>query len=111
MCDELRIAPVRRDKTLELMVDGRSIPAREGETVLAALVAAGIRSLRPVEGENGAFRGALCGMGICYECRVTINGVPDQRACMTLVAPGMVIETGNTLDRDGRAEGGHETFV
>jgi len=36
-------------------------------------------------------RGALCGMGVCYECRISINGGPDQRACMAEVEDGMVI--------------------
>ena len=110
MCDDLRIASVSRGRKLELMVDGKAIPAYKGETVLAALTAAGIRRLRSARQNPGAptqdpdtqspdtkNRGALCGMGICYECRVTINGVPDQRACMTPVADGMVIGTGDSL--------------
>ena len=104
MCDELRIASVRRGKELELIVDGRPILAHEGETVLAALIAAGIRRLRHSRQNHGSrsqHRGALCGMGICYECRVTINGVPDQRACMTLVEPGMNIATGDHFNDEG----------
>ena len=93
MCDDLRIASVKRGTKMELTVDGRAVPAFEGETVLAALQAAGIKKLRHSRKASEA-RGALCGMGICYECRVTINGVPDQRACMTPVQEGMVIATG-----------------
>ena len=93
MCDDLRIASVKRGTKMELTVDGRAVPAFEGETVLAALQAAGIKKLRHSR-QSVEARGALCGMGICYECRVTINGVPDQRACMTPVQDGMVIATG-----------------
>ena len=95
MCDapdDLRISHVGRGTPLTLEVDGKSIPAYEGETVLASLQAAGIRTLRRHR-QTGEARGALCGMGICYECRVTINGVPDQRACMTPVEAGMIIST------------------
>ncbi|MCP5053679.1 MAG: (2Fe-2S)-binding protein, partial [bacterium] len=38
-------------------------------------------------------RGALCGMGICFECIVTVNGIPNTRSCMTEVEPGMTVET------------------
>ena len=96
MCDDLRIASVKRGAKMELTVDGRSVPAFEGETVLAALQAAGIKKLRHSR-QSVEARGALCGMGICYECRVTINGVPDQRACMTPVIENMIILTGEPL--------------
>ena len=42
---------------------------------------------------RGEARAPLCGMGVCYECRVTIDGIPHQRACMTTVTRGMAIET------------------
>ncbi|MBS1250496.1 MAG: Hydrogen cyanide synthase subunit HcnA [Chloroflexi bacterium] len=72
-------------------INGKPWEAYPGQTVAAALVAAGVRTFRHTP--NDAPRGLFCGMGVCYECTVTINGVPDQRACMTLVAPGMKIET------------------
>jgi sarcosine oxidase subunit alpha len=89
---DLRIACADRGSKITLRVDGVLCRAYEGETVHAALLAAGIRTLR-IARKTGEPRGIFCGMGICYECRVTINGVPDQRACMTLVADGMQIET------------------
>jgi sarcosine oxidase subunit alpha len=89
---DLRIACADRGSKITLRVDGIPFTAYEGETVHAALLAAGIRALR-ITRKTGEPRGIFCGMGICYECRVTINGVPDQRACMTLVAEGMRIET------------------
>ena len=83
---DLRIASVLRGKKISLKVDGKQVVAYEGETVHAALTAAGIRRL------NGS-RGIFCGMGICYECLVTIDHVPDQRACMTFVEDQMEIIT------------------
>ena len=74
-----------------ISVDGRSLRVHEGATVAAALTGAGITSLRT--SVTGSPRGAVCGMGTCYECRVTIDGVAHQRACMRVVAPGMVVKT------------------
>jgi predicted molibdopterin-dependent oxidoreductase YjgC len=88
----LRIPFSGRGRKITLLVDGRPCVAHEGETVHAALLAAGIRTLRTA-GKTGEPRGIFCGMGICCECRVTINGVPDQLACMTLAADSMQIET------------------
>ena len=90
--NDLRIPGVRRGRKIPLVVDGQPVTAHEGETVHGALAAAGI-TLLGTSRKNGSARGVLCGMGICYQCRVTINGVPDQRACMTPVAPHMEIET------------------
>ncbi len=58
----------------------------------AVLLAQGIRTLRHTA-KNGRPRGIFCGMGICYDCLVTVNGERNVRACMTPVAPGMAIET------------------
>ena len=78
--------------TVELRVDGRPLRATADVTVAVALLQNDVWALRrSVRGEP---RGPLCGMGICYECRVTIDGIPHKRACMTAVAPGMEIRTG-----------------
>jgi predicted molibdopterin-dependent oxidoreductase YjgC len=73
-------------------VDGNEIEAREGDTVAAAMLAAGIVQFRttPV---SGAPRGPLCMMGACFECLVTIDGIGSRQACLTVVRPGMTIET------------------
>jgi predicted molibdopterin-dependent oxidoreductase YjgC len=76
-----------------LRVDCIAIPARPGQSVAAALVAAGIRLLRRSP-RNGEPRGALCMMGVCQECLVRIDG-RLQQACMTRVVPGMSV----VLDR------------
>jgi len=91
LSQNLRISSVQRGPKITLMVNGNKILAYEGESVHAALTAAGIRNLRP--SKTGEPRGVFCGMGICYECLVTINNIPDQRACMTLVNDKMKIIT------------------
>ena len=87
---DLRIPSISRGKKVRVFVNGREVVAYEGETVLAALMAAGCRTLRRSL-HRGEGRGALCGMGVCYECLVSINDRPNQRACMTPVEDLMEI--------------------
>jgi sarcosine oxidase subunit alpha len=74
----------------EIMVNGRRLRVEAGTSVASALLNADVVVFR--RSSHGDGRGPLCGMGVCYECRVTIDGVPHQRACMTIVANGMVVE-------------------
>ena len=67
----------------------REIPARPGETVGAALLAADIRLLR--RAEDGGPRGLFCGIGVCWECRCVIDSRPNTRACMVEAKPGMTV--------------------
>jgi succinate dehydrogenase/fumarate reductase-like Fe-S protein len=64
--------------------DGRDLPARVGESLATALLAAGVLSFRetPV---SGTARGPLCLMGACFDCLVEVEGVPNVQACMTPV--------------------------
>ena len=71
-----------------IVVDGIQVEVVAGWSVAAALTNARLPIRASVRGEA---RGALCGMGICHECRVTIDGRAHQRSCMTTVAPGMVV--------------------
>ncbi|HVY16673.1 MAG TPA: FAD-dependent oxidoreductase [Rhodopila sp.] len=72
--------------------DGSRIEALEGETIAAALSAAGITTVRHTP--SGAPRGLHCGMGACWDCVVTIDGRIGQRACMTQAADGLAVESG-----------------
>jgi len=83
------IAPTA--EAVGITFDGSPIPALPGETVAAALSAAGIRTYRHTPG--GAPRGLWCGMGACFDCLVTIDGRANQRACLAKVAPGMVVHS------------------
>jgi sarcosine oxidase subunit alpha len=89
--DNLRIPSIKRKEKVRILVNGQVIEAYTGETVLAALLAAGYKIIKknPVSREP---RGALCGMGVCFECTVTIDGVPNIRACVTEVQEGMKVE-------------------
>mgnify|MGYP000008806258 CR=1 FL=1 len=80
-----------RMDALTIIVNGRPVKAYTGETVHAVLLAAGITAFR--KSKSGEPRGMFCGMGVCYECLVTIDGIAHQRACMRLVEPGMAVVT------------------
>ncbi len=75
----------------DIEVDGRLVPAQPGQTLAATLIGAGITVFRRTP--SGAPRGVFCGMGVCQECRVTVDGMPDRRACMTPVREGMEVVT------------------
>jgi predicted molibdopterin-dependent oxidoreductase YjgC len=87
-----------------ITIDGEPFAARAGDTVSAALLAAGRRVFRAAPA-TGAPRGPYCLMGVCFECMVTVDGRPDQQACMLAVAPGMRIETGRGVRAVGADAG------
>jgi hypothetical protein len=74
---------------IQFSFDGALFNARAGQSVAAALISAGERCLRI--DEEGNPKGALCGIGVCWECRCSIDGVTNTRACITPVAAGMVV--------------------
>ncbi len=83
-----RRAVVERGEPIDLLVDGEVITAYVGETVAGALTAAGRRVFRHTE-RRGAPRGVFCGIGICFDCLVTVEGMGRVRSCMVVVQPGM----------------------
>ena len=87
-----RDTPEGRPGALRLFVDGRPVEARWGQSVAAALLSAGVTRFRTSVAGQG--RGPVCGMGTCFECRVTIDGAPHRRACLVAVAEGMEVVTG-----------------
>ncbi|MEV5277436.1 MULTISPECIES: (2Fe-2S)-binding protein [unclassified Streptomyces] len=76
----------------DITVDGRPVPALPGQSVAAALWGAGILAWRTTR-EGGRPRGAFCGIGQCFDCLATVNGVPNRRACLVPAAPGDEITT------------------
>src|SRR4051812_38353880 len=82
---------VQPTDTVSIRFTGQEIVCPPRLSVAAALTRAGYRVFRTTP--TGAGRGVFCGMGICQDCIVTINGVPNQCACMTIVRAGMTIET------------------
>lgn len=78
------------DVTVSL--NGKAVRMPQGSTVAAAMLLAGVPCRSSVKGEP---RTALCGMGICMECRATVDGQPHQRTCQVLCRNGMTVETGS----------------
>ncbi|MCD7097166.1 (2Fe-2S)-binding protein [Stenotrophomonas sp. MMGLT7] len=76
--------------SVRLTVDARPVEVPAGASVAAAVARAGERFRRSRGGEP---RAPLCGMGVCFECRVRIDGVAQLRACMTPVREGMQVHT------------------
>ena len=72
-------------------IDGKQLRVPSGVSVAAAILLSGQNAFRT--SLSGEPRGALCGMGICFECRVTVDGHPNRRSCQMAVRDGMVIET------------------
>ena len=76
---------------LTLSVNGVRVSMPQGSTVAAVVLQAGVSSFR--RSVTGEARGPLCGMGICFECRVNVNGVAHVRSCQTLCENGMDVRT------------------
>ncbi len=89
---ERRLSDVRRGRKIVIYVDGAPMEAYEGETVAAALIAAGHVAFRRTA-RNGSPRGLYCGMGVCFDCLVQVESHTNQRACMTAVKEGMRVSS------------------
>jgi D-hydroxyproline dehydrogenase subunit gamma len=76
---------------LSVRVNGVSVPVRAGATVAVAMAIAGQPCRMSVSGEP---RAPLCGVGICFECRAVVNGIPHSRTCQILCLPNMEVSTG-----------------
>jgi predicted molibdopterin-dependent oxidoreductase YjgC len=76
---------------VNLLIEGKRVSARRGDTVAAAMLIAGFAHNRttPISGAN---RAPFCMMGICFDCLVEIDGIPNQQACQTLVQAGMRVK-------------------
>jgi aerobic-type carbon monoxide dehydrogenase small subunit (CoxS/CutS family) len=77
---------------IEFTFDGEKIDAITGQSVAAALLAANQRALRKTRFNNNE-RGVFCGIGVCFDCLVVIDGITNQRACLIEAKPGMKVQT------------------
>ncbi|HEY52625.1 MAG TPA: FAD-dependent oxidoreductase [Caldilineae bacterium] len=88
-----RLPEPHRGRSIRLTLDGREVTAYEGETVAAVLLAEGQRTFRrTAHGDEP--RSLFCGMGVCFDCLVTVDSRPHVRACLTPVREGMRVEVG-----------------
>ena len=75
--------------SVRIIVDGDAVDGREGQTIAGVLLGAGRRTWRTAA---GAERGIFCGIGICQDCVLTVNGVEGVRACQRAACDGDVVE-------------------
>jgi predicted molibdopterin-dependent oxidoreductase YjgC len=85
-----------KSSAVTVWIDGQPVSAAAGSTVAAALAAAGVSA--PHRSPTGTPRGPLCGMGICFECRITVDGRPHRLACQELCRDGLRITTAGATD-------------
>lgn len=85
-----RLLPESRGPTVTIVIEGKSVDACAGDTVAAAMLAAGLDHCRttPV---SDAPRAPYCMMGVCFDCLVTIDGVGNRQACLIRVREGMQV--------------------
>lgn len=77
-------------ENLTIEINGKELSVATGTTISAAMLQAGAPCRVSVSGEP---RTAVCGMGICFECRAIVNGMSQMRTCQMLCEPGMTVET------------------
>jgi predicted molibdopterin-dependent oxidoreductase YjgC len=88
----LTLVAARPEPAFRVTFDGTPLEALSGQTIAAVLWSAGITAWRTTRVEGRA-RGVFCGIGVCFDCLVTVNGVPNQRACLVPARPGDEITT------------------
>ena len=84
----MRLSDTGSGEPLGFTFDGKPVAAVAGDTVASALAAAGIVRVRRSTSDDDAMRGVWCGMGVCFDCLVTINGRAGQRACLAKIEGG-----------------------
>ncbi len=89
----------KKGKPVEIFMDGNAISAYEGEPILAALLANGIKINRYTVKKQEP-RGVFCGIGQCTDCAMIVDGKPNVRTCITPVKAGMMIETQKSLAKE-----------
>ncbi|MFI9803263.1 (2Fe-2S)-binding protein [Streptomyces sp. NPDC052301] len=95
----MELVRARPDGAFTVTFDGRPVRALPGQTVAAALWAAGVTAWRSTR-DGGRPRGVFCGIGVCFDCLVTVDDRPNQRACLVPVAPGVDIRTQEGTGRE-----------
>ncbi|MEU8569240.1 (2Fe-2S)-binding protein, partial [Streptomyces pathocidini] len=100
----------RQDRPLRITVDGEPVDGVAGQTIAGVLLAAGRLAWR--RGRSGAPRGVFCGIGVCFDCLVTVGDERDVRACRRRARDGDAVTTQTREQptaRSGRAETAPET--
>jgi len=81
---------LERGRAIRVVIDGEEVDAYEGESIAAAVMAD--RGLELRETDHHEPRGYFCGMGVCFDCVMIVDGVPNTRTCVGFVRDGMTVE-------------------
>jgi predicted molibdopterin-dependent oxidoreductase YjgC len=87
-----RLPGIERGAPISIRVNGASVEAYAGENLATVLMAAGYRVFRQTDASESP-RGLFCGMGTCFDCLVTVDGLTNQRACVTEARAGCEVQT------------------
>jgi predicted molibdopterin-dependent oxidoreductase YjgC len=80
---------------ISVLIDGEPVTAHRGQNAAAILLGAGVPGWRRTR--SGGLRGVFCGIGVCHDCLIAVNGVTGLRACLETVRDGDSIVTGRLL--------------
>jgi D-hydroxyproline dehydrogenase subunit gamma len=83
---------------VRITVDGEPLTGAGGQTIAGVLLASGRRTWR--RSPSGTARGVFCGIGVCFDCLVTVNGVRDVRACRRRARDGDAVTTQSRAEED-----------
>jgi predicted molibdopterin-dependent oxidoreductase YjgC len=98
---------LERGTEIMVTIDGERVLAYTNETVSAVLMAQGRSSTRRTI--KGDLRGVFCGMGVCFDCVLVVDNIPNTRGCVTWVKDGMMIESQNRFSKQNfSVKGEHE---
>jgi len=90
MFEPMMLPANEQRRAIEITVEGRHVPAREGETLATALLNAGVVAFRRTPA-SGQPRAPLCLMGVCFDCLVEVDGAQNVQSCMVEVRAGMQV--------------------
>lgn len=79
-----------------IYVDGQQVTAIMGQTIAEAMLSSGLKTCRKTRSQSS--RGVFCAVGVCYECRMVVDGIPNVRTCMTAAIPGSQIKIQNDAE-------------
>lgn len=97
-----RRVPLAQGATIVITIDGAEVHGRAGQTIAAVLLASGRVAWQPAAPRRHP-RGVYCGIGVCYDCLLTVNGIRDVRACQRAACDGDVVSAqADSLPPDGR---------
>lgn len=86
------------EQPVTVSIDSTPVTVDTGTTVAGAMISQGVTAWRSTR-NNERPRGLFCGIGACFDCLVTIDSVPNQRACMVRVCEGQQIDTDTAKER------------